>query len=745
MLEQADATAIAAEFLDARFQEREGRAVVVLRGPSGELTSRRWFGWPEQRPKMLEYIERHRHEDVYTSDALFKVDRAAKQTVKSLTSVQCDADAFDVSKFRLEPSEIVTTSEGRTHAHWDIIGTEDPDVIEPLAHSVSVAHPKAEDGVDFGWSRAKLIRIPGTTNTKYTPHQTVTSAKTGAVYTVEEFAAAYPPVAPVAVAEYALRDLGKLPTRVEALKSLRASVKLMELLDKTHTMGMDPSKGRFLLENELFRCGASDEAVFVLLSDHPFRSKKDDNNLWQDILRARAKFEQAPAEAEEDAPEDGQIETTVEPPELPKELDFLTQEEKDGLPQTFVSEYVSWASQKTDANPEYHTAAAFTLLSTVFGDHGNAPVPFSTRGLPLNLWFMILGPTTVSRKTTALHLLLDMLDELQDEDGQYKYSLGADFTGEGLTNVLLDRENRSALVHKDEFHGLLAEMEQKAYQSGLKETLTALYDGRVSGKLRSTGEAKMKKPVRAAFVLWAMGTTRNVSEAMNVEDFQSGFLARFLYVVGHAPKSTKGLYTLRQPSADEVTTGDSVMLDMIDRLKRARGHWDGFHQPGAPTHPVPCTVEAWDRLNAFIEDVMEAAEGQERHEIIKAASDRMTKNILKAATLLAMFDCADEVQIWHMRAAISYGAKWFEHMVFMANAITASGFRRRQKDVLRYVEEQGGEVTRQALSRKFRDWPRGELSNVLQFLTDDTGWLHLGEGNKKFILTDEGNKEARAA
>ena len=739
MLEQA------AEFLDARYGEREGRAVVVLRGPSGELTKRHWFGWPEQREKMLEFIGRYAHEDVYTSDSLFKVDRAAKQTVKSLTAVQCDADAFDVSKFRLEPSEIVTTSEGRTHAHWDITDCEDPDVIEPLAHSVSVAHPKAEDGVDFGWSRAKLIRIPGTTNTKYTPHQRVTSVKTGAVYTVAEFAAAYPPVASAAIAEYDLREIGTLPSRAEVLKSVRATTKLMDLLDKQHTLGMDPSKGRFLLENELFRCGATDEGVFVILADHPFRSNKDDNNLWQDILRSRAKYRLgAVPDAEEDAPAEAQIETTVEPPELPKELDFLTQEEKDSLPQTFVSEYVAWATQKTDANPEYHTAAAFTLLSTVFADHGNAPVPFSTKGLPLNLWFMILGPTTVSRKTTALHLLLDMLDELQDDEGVYKYSLGADFTGEGLTAALLDRENRSALVHKDEFHGLLAEMEQKSYQSGLKETLTALYDGRVSGKLRSTGTAAMKKPVRAAFVLWAMGTTRNVSEAMNIEDFQSGFLARFLYVVGHAPKSTKGLYTLRQPTADEVETGDSVMRDMVDRIERARAHWDGFHQPGAPTHPVPCTAEAWDRLNAFIEDVMEAAEGQERHEVIKAASDRMTKNILKAATLLAMFDCADEVQIWHMRAAISYGAKWFEHMVFMANAITASGFRRRQKEVLAYIEELGGSVTKQQVSRKFRDWPRGELSNVLSFLTDDTGWL-LIEDNKRFRITDEGSREAVAA
>lgn len=742
MLEQA------AEFLDARYGEREGRAVVVLRGASGELTDRRWFGWPEQRGKMLEYIARHRTEDVYTSDALFKSDRATKQHVKSLTAIQCDADAFDPALFRLEPSEIVTTSEGRTHAHWDIIDCEDPDRIEPLAHSVSVAHPKTADGVDYGWSRAKLIRVPGTTNTKYDPHFTVSSVKTGAVYTIAEFAAAYPPVAALAVPEYDLRERGQLPTRAEALKSIRASMKLMELLDKQHTIGMDPSKGRFLLENELFRCGATDEAVYVLLSDHPFRSNKTEANLWQDILRARAKYEQGAAapEPEEDAPEVGQIETTVEPPELPKELDFLTAEEKEQVQENFVSEYVTWASQKTDANPEYHIAAAFTLLSAVFGDHGNAPVSFNTRGLPLNLWFMVIGPTTVSRKTTALHLMLDMLDELQDEEGQYKYSLGADFTGEGLTNALLDRPNRASLVYKDEFHGLLSEMEQKAYQSGLKETLTALYDGRVSGKLRSTGEAKMKKSVRGAFVLWAMGTPEKLSEAMNVEDFQSGFLARFLYVVGHAPKDTKGLYRLDRPSHREIESGDPVMKDLLDRLERAREHWE-LQKPGldAPTIPVPCTEAAWTRLNAFIDDVMEAAEGQERHEVIKAASDRMTKNILKAATLLAMFDCADEVQIWHMLAAISYGARWFEHMVFMANAISASGFRRRQKDVLRYIAEAGGSVTRQAVHRKFRDWPRGELSNVVNFLMEDAGWIDLDETKKRFELTDEGVKEERSA
>ncbi|MGN6657182.1 MAG: DUF3987 domain-containing protein [Rhodanobacter sp.] len=689
---------------------------------------------------MLERIARHAHEDVYTSNSLFKADRAIKANSKSLTSIQCDADAFDVSMFRLEPSEIVTTSDGHTHAHWDIIDTEDPDVIEPLAHSVSVAHPKFEDGVDFGWSRAKLIRIPGTTNTKYDPPQPVTSVKTGAVYTVAEFAAAYPPVDS---AEAVFKEMGALPSKAEAMKSLQATMTLLDLLDKQHAMGVDRSNALFLLQNELFRAGATDEAVFVLCKDHPFNKFRYEHLLWEDIQRSRAKSGSG-VPMDEEAPEE-EIETTVEPPELPKELDFLTREEKDSLKESFISEYVSWASQKTDANPEYHVAAAFTLLSAVFSDHGHARVPFSTRGLPLNLWFMVLGPTTISRKTTALHLMLDMLDDLQDEDGVYQYMMGSDFTGEGLERALLERPNRSGLIHKDEFHGLLHEMEQKSYKAGLKETLTALYDGRVSGRLRASGEAKVQKSVRASFVLWAMGTTGDVSSAMNIEDFKSGFLARFLYVVGHAPKSTKGLYRLNLAAQRPEAHGDTVRDDLVARLETARSHWDGFHEPGRPTVEVPCTVEAADRLDEFIESVMEAAEGQERHEVVKAASDRMTKSILKAATLLAMFDCADEVQIWHMLAAISYGARWFEHMVYMANQISASAARRKQSEVLRYIAECGGETTRKDLARKFRDWPRGELSNVIGFLLEEAGWILLDETKKKFVLTDEGAKEERSA
>jgi hypothetical protein len=484
--------------------------------------------------------------------------------------------------------------------------------------------------------------------------------------------------------------------------------------------------------------------VFVLCKDHPFNKFRYEHLLWEDIQRARSKSEGGVPSEDPDEPAE-EIETTVEPPELPKELDFLTREEKDALKENFISEYVAWASQKTDANPEYHVAAAFTLLSAVFSDHGHARVPFSTRGLPLNLWFMVLGPTTISRKTTALHLMLDLLDELQDEDGVYNYMMGSDFTGEGLETALLARPNRSGLIHKDEFHGLLHEMEQKAYKAGLKETLTALYDGRVSGRLRASGEAKMQKSTRASFVLWAMGTTGDVSSAMNLEDFKSGFLARFLYVVGHAPKSTKGLYRLNLASQKEEVLGDSVMEDLVTKLSEARDHWESFHEPGRPTVSVPCTVEAADRLDEFIEDVMEAAEGQERHEVVKAASDRMTKSILKAATLLAMFDCADEVQIWHMLAAISYGAKWFEHMVYMANQISASAARRKQGEVLRYIDEQGGKVTKTQLSRKFRDWPRGELSNTLAFITDEAGWVQFIDSNKWLELTDEGIKEGRSA
>lgn len=718
---------MSSEFFEFLHGRNEGRAVIALMDDQGHPTNQRFFIWPGQKAQMLSYIAANADQDVYTSPTLFKANRARKSTAKATRTVYADADTFNIADARLVPSGIARTSPGKSHLYWLIEDCTDPSVIEALAHSVSEAHPKDTTGLDDGWALNKLLRVPGTTNTKYDQGHTVTWEETGAAYTLAEFAAAYPPVAQ---AENAFREMRELPTLGDAYKSLSASPELLSMLNKTHVGNVDRSDALFLLEQELFRSGASDEVAFVIAQGHPFnkfaadRRNNADELLWQDILRARAKSElSVPEETEEFEPE-----ITVEPSAKDKSVDFLTAEEKAGMPSTFVDDYIAWASSKTDAAAEYHVASAFMILSTVFSDFGHAVPKFGK--LPLNLWFMVLGETTRSRKSTTRALGLSFIRALADEE-TYQYDLGSDFTPEALDNELLKRPYRSALLHRDEAQGWIQEMDKKAYMAGAKGKMTELYDGHVSGKLRATGDNNRKAAVDVALTLFVMGIRSQVCEYLTQEDFRSGFLTRFIYIEATAPPRSKESDWLEQADIHEVKQGDAVFTGLLNRLEEAREHWASFCQPDLPTQAVPCTREAWVRLNMFITNVLDEAEGHQRHSIIEAASDRLTKSILKAATLLAMLDCCDEVELVHMLSAINFSSSWFGHMVNMANGISESSWARKQSEVEEFLLMKGGTAKWEVVYRHFRaDLQPQDFLKIVQALSD-AGVLHMPVDERK--------------
>jgi hypothetical protein len=728
------------EFFDFLYQQNKGLAVIAMLGSSGQLTNQKFFSWPEQREQLLGYVATNAGRDVYTSGTLFKGTRARKTNAKAVSFVHADADTFNVDAARVPPSMIVHTSPGKTQLWWLLTDTSDPERIEPLSHSVSIAHPKNSSGLDDGWAVNKLMRVPGTTNLKYTAPHTITMEITGHVYSLAEFEAAYPPAESAVMA---VKEMGELPTRGDALKSLKASGGLFQLLNRKDADGVDRSDALFLLEQELFRCGATDEVAFVICRDHPFNKFQADGKfgaddlLWADIQRARHKSELG-IKAEPDRTEVKNATVTVEPTKKHKMVDFLSAEEKNQMASTFVDDYVEWARSKTDAAHEYHVAGAFTLLSTIFSDYGHAIPKFGR--LPLNLWFMVLGSTTRSRKSTTKDMMMRFVEALGDDEN-YRYDLGSDFTAEALDNALLERPNRSALVNRDEFQGLLLEMQSKAYMSGMSQKMTDIYGGKVSGKLRATGEQKRRASVNASLVLYVMGIKDQVADVLSEEDFQSGFLTRFIYVMADAPRRTPESDYLEQADLSEVKQGDPVFTDLLGRLETAREHWDSFVAVDGPTQAVPCVPDAWARLNKFITDVLDAAEGQEKSGIIEASSQRLTLSILKAATLLAMFDCCDAVELPHMLAAINYCSMWFVHMVEMANEVSSSRWRKKQNAIEELLITKGGEAKwepiykqmNRQMDMKPRDFSEVitamQESGVVNFYIDDKKerWIQLLE------------------
>lgn len=722
-------------FLETVWGKQEGQ-VDIARMHNGMLKNHKFFTWPEQADAIYAYIEKYAHEDVYYTPVLFKANKRQRVLASKAQVVYGDADTFNLEDILCEPSIIVQTSPTKTHLYWLISDMEEAQDAETLSHSVSVAHPKKETGFDDGWSCTKLLRIPGTTNTKYAAETgevySVEVEYTGVVYTREEFEAFYPAV-PEYTIDFKPFPTDEFPSYAKVLGSLPASTRLEGLLQTAEfPKNSAGSEALYALYVELMNLGASDEQVYVIAERSPLNKWKRDGvtdwgtKLWADIQRCRAKDGQ-PIEGDEEEDDEDTI-ITVAPKPKPKGFDFLTPLEKEQLKRTFIDDYLTWATSKTDAPEQYHIAGAFTVLSTVFSDFGHAVPHWGNT--PLNLWFMVLGSTTLSRKSTAKSYMLKCIEELESE--AFNYDLGSKFTAEGLDEALRSNANRSALLHIDEIQGLMKQLDTKAYLSGIKGELTEIYDGKVTGKLRAGGEEKDKKRkgARVALNLFTMGIRDQLADYLTEEDFQSGFLTRFIYVAAEPLQRTAETDYIGQQDKTERTKGDPAFISMIERLKEVREVWSDWNDPTGATIAVPMNEAAHQRFNQFVTDALNAAQVQSKATILEAATNRLNTSILKAATLLAMGDECDEVQLPHMLAAINYCGQWFEHLVEMTKRISESNWKRRQDKLMEHIFSKGGECSWHVAYRQFNaEMKTRDFKDLVQSL-EDSGQLVLLKGKK---------------
>lgn len=719
------------EFFEGKFGDASGLVVIAIADDDGSPTLQRFFSWKDDLDRMCKYVSARSHLDIYYSSTMFATAEARKGTAKYSHTVHADSDSFDPADYLLTPTETVYTSKGRTHNYWTITDCTDPRMIERLSHAVSNAHDKAETGHDQGWAINKLLRVPTTHNNAYatkTSHKYLAGAEpfqvhrevTGAVYTLEEFSAAYPPADTVQVTH---REREGVMSYTDALDSVRATTTLMELLKRDafqkHSKG---SEALYLLYKELFRLGATDEAVFAIAVNSSLNKFARDGKpnadelLWSDILRARAKNDEPHRDFDDFA--DPKAVVTVAPRLENKAVDFLTEEEQESLPRTFIDDYIAWASSKTDASRSYHEASAFTILSCVFSDLGHTEVGWGPE--PLNLWFMSLGRTTLDRKSTARRLMQRVLKALAVED-VYSYGLGSNVTPEGITDALATRPNRSTMFYRDEIQEFFKDIDTKPYLAGLKGSLTNLYDGHVDGKVRAGGGDKIVAGTNTSFIFYGMGIKHQVTEYLTLEDFQSGFLARFIYLEGEKNIRTAESDAIPLKAPAERAAEQMVFLDMIQNLETAREHWVSFTPGGveAETIDVPMTPEAHQRLNKFITPILDLAEAHPRSSAALATASRLTISTMKAAALLAMYDCEDEIQLKHMLSAINYAARWTRNMFNIIESVADNAWKRTLDAVLDFVVLKGGSVTWSACYKHFMgDMDAKQFMRVIDALTD---------------------------
>lgn len=201
----------------------------------------------------------------------------------------------------------------------------------------------------------------------------------------------------------------------------------------------------------------------------------------------------------------------------------------------WVRRYVEHWSSMNDAYPDYHYATALAMLSA--GANSVLGVRIRNFGvLKTNLWFMMLGQSSFSRKSTAMKPAKRFVGGCE-----CLMELPGTFSPESLIEVL--DETEKVYHFKDEAAQILGGMNQKAYMADLRDMFCQLYDGSPFTRvLRTKSGVKTRFKVEEPYLTLQWATTpENFMRSTTMLDATSGFLYRFLPIYPRYPKETMGL------------------------------------------------------------------------------------------------------------------------------------------------------------------------------------------------------------
>lgn len=714
------------DFWDLVFGNCTGFATIVTISPeTGQPTDEFFYQWPEDRSHMNRFISTITNEDVYFSPLTFSEQRRTRENAKEAAVVYADADTCAPENFRVTPSISVQTSPGRWHCYWVLDGQYSADQVSEVAHKIAIAH--RDQGCDIsGWHKSKILRVPGTTNTKYDEPYTVQDSYSGEIYSLADLNEAYSDIEVAASTEIVSLDMPEgWPDLGDILDRVSMDSELARLFqhpwnNTLKAQGEDRSSIRWNLINEALESGFTPAEAAVLAYESRVNKYKDEGRgiealFNQEVVKAASSNTKIPSartlEIMASFTEDSEPEALPTEDAPPAFRSFLTDRERQNLVRCFVDSYVEWVATRTDAPADIQVANCFTLLSAVFSDVAFiAPKPGA---MGLNLWNMILAPTTRSRKSTSRDLMLMVL-HLLETYMNYQVDIGTDVTRESLTKTLAARDKQTTLVHKDEVQGYLKEIGVKAFRTGESEFFTDLYGGTVPVSIRNDKENKASgKRAKTNFLLYFVGVPEDTAAALTVDSFKSGYLARFVYTLSDVGEMDEDSEWVDQ--AEEFDSqGEIIDPALTTLVKRLQSMRTKMKRPSG-AYPVKMSREALVRWNRFKYEMALATKGHRHFDAIEPSRQRLAFSTWKAAALIALADGEVMITLNHMIKAISYAEKWYANLVELAGRISASDWEAFTNEIEELVASQS-RVRYTSIAKRFPNKRKREIDEGLQSL-----------------------------
>ena len=703
--------ALRLEFFDYIFEERQG-FICIAWAPKNNKNKfdQKFFSWPDQKAGMGAFLEETKKgNNVWFGVNLFRRPERKRDFALPTNIIWADLDYCDPGDIEPAPQCRLQSSPRKFQAFWRLEEVIDPLDAQALAKRIAYAY--SDRGADrSGWDIEQLLRVPYTYNYKYDNGQDdvplveiLTSFE--ARLPVEVFEGVTEPTLDEKVeTETPLPNVLELPEVPNILYAFNNALRNTSFKDRyTEEPESDWSGAMWQLINICFEVGMSREETFAIALTAKCNKYDRDNRpisyLWREIVKAELKQKQLTL-----------ILSEAEPLVMPK----MVEEDQPLL--SIINEYKSWAVEATDAVEEYHELASVILLSSLLSSsmylktvHGKV--------YP-NLWGLILGESTLTRKTTAMKFAMEFVGEIDRE-----LIVATDGSVEGVLSAIASRPGQVSIFYKDEISGFIDSINRKDYLAGMPETLTQLYDVPEFFTRRLRKETiTITNPV---FIFFGGGIRDKMHSLLSDTFILSGFLPRFFVVSGEAD-----LDKLRPtgPMIPQLESKRNSLRERFVNLHTIYNQDAKVEIPDANTYfSVPTTTEvvltdgAWEFFQQMELQLAKAAASSANSMVAQPTFSRLAWSCLKMAMLLAAArqepkDDKITTGIEDIRTAAWYVQRWGRHTIDLIQNVGQSRNERTVVKILQHVRRRPG-CSRSELSRHHH-LQKTELTLILDTLID---------------------------
>lgn len=740
-------------------------------GPRGQLT-RSWdFHWPTQIDDIVQFVRSRDTTDMYYSPLVYGEMRSKPkpgqeqgrlrripENALSCRVIYQDSDACTPDKFRVEPTIHLTTSPGRYQDLWVLYEPLPAEEAALLSRKIAVAH-KADGSDPSSWSANKFLRIPGTTNTRHGFPSRVTATSSGELYDVTDIEAEYGDV-DVEVYRPIARLVDHYSDTEEDLPDFEESYNLVprEEIDRLHlnSLVFEPypegkrSETRYRLLCQLFRVNPplEFERILAIAWHAPSTSKwrEDARNVRGLIMEAQKAQTEVGYERGTgvSAPEPGELVVDTGYNTRRVAVELLDEGERGRVANnnSFIRKYEVWSMSKLGPahNGPYARMNAWTALSCAFSDLGIIP----STGDSLNLFAMGIGDSG-SGKSSARRLLDSVLEEVFDQchQGDKGWWIGTNASPQALHEILLERDRKVSLFMADEAHGWFRTVNNQQWAEGTYEAIALYYDGDVPPIHKTTKRDLSGKKAKTFFLTHLMGTMKgelSITHVLTRSMFFSGLMPRFTWYIGDSRAVTEDSMAESNGDGEKITAGYEPWArqwaaEFADTRKQLR------IKHKRKVIPMNMTQEALDRLTQMKWDARTMASKRNEWELLEPCMIRIGPNVRRAASLIALSEGRDTVELDDLLVAIEAAEEWIANLFTMAELVSASQWAREVDEIESFITAKGGQALYEVVMRKFRARRSRDLLEQINSLMIQGRVREDNKGGKKYLALNMNQKE----